>query len=163
MQVIYLLGIGRFYTQDLSAGQSQTNAAMQSLLSSTISGQLNNLLGSVIGNNNWNFGTSLSTGTQGWNEVDVEGMLSGRLLNNRLLINGTFGYRDTPIANTNFIGDFDVQWLLTPNGGISLKAYSETNDRYFTKTALTTQGIGIQVKKDFNTLRELFRFRRRKQ
>lgn len=162
MQVIYLLGIGRFYTQDLSAGQSQTNAAMQSLLSSTISGQLNNLLGSVIGNNNWNFGTSLSTGTQGWNEVDVEGMLSGRLLNNRLLINGTFGYRDTPIANTNFIGDFDVQWLLTPNGGISLKAYSETNDRYFTKTALTTQGIGIQVKKDFNTLRELFRFRRRK-
>ncbi len=162
LQVIYLLGIGRFYTQDLAAGQSQTNAAMTSLLSSTISGQLNNLLGTIIGNSNWNFGTSLSTGTQGWNEVDVEGMLSGRLLNNRLLINGTFGYRDTPIANTNFIGDFDVQWLLTPNGGISLKAYSETNDRYFTKTALTTQGVGIQVKKDFNTLRELFRFRRRK-
>ena len=162
MQVIYLLGIGRFYTQDLGAGQNQTNAAMQSLLSSTISGQLNNLLNSVIGNSNWNFGTNLSTGTQGWNEVDVEGMLSGRLLNNRLLINGTFGYRDTPIANTNFIGDFDVQWLLTPNGGLSLKAYSETNDRYFTKTALTTQGIGIQVKKDFNNLRELFRFRRPK-
>lgn len=162
MQVIYLLGIGRFYTQDLTAGQSQTNAAMQSLLSSTISGQLNNLLTSVIGNSNWNFGTNLSTGNQGWNEVDVEGMLSGRLLNNRLLINGTFGYRDTPIANTNFIGDFDVQWLLTKSGNISLKAYSETNDRYFTKTALTTQGIGIQVKKDFNTLRELFRFRRRK-
>lgn len=162
MQVIYLLGIGRFYTQDLSAGQSQTNAAMQSLLSSTISGQLNNLLTSVIGNSNWNFGTNLSTGNQGWNEVDVEGMLSGRLLNNRLLINGTFGYRDTPIANTNFIGDFDVQWLLTKSGNISLKAYSETNDRYFTKTALTTQGIGIQVKKDFNNLRELFRLRRPK-
>ena len=162
MQVIYLLGIGRFYTQDLTAGQSQTNAAMQSLLSSTISGQLNNLLTSVIGNSNWNFGTNLSTGNQGWNEVDVEGMLSGRLLNNRLLINGTFGYRDTPIANTNFIGDFDVQWLLNKSGNISLKAYSETNDRYFTKTALTTQGIGIQVKKDFNNLRELFRVRRRK-
>ena len=88
--------------------------------------------------------------------MDVEGSLSGRLLNNRLLINGTFGYRDTPIANTNFIGDFDVQWLLTPSGNLSLKAYSETNDRYFTKTALTTQGIGIQVKKDFNTFRELF-------
>ena len=161
MQVIYLLGIGRFYTQDLGAGQNQANAAMQSLLSSTISGQLNNALSSIIGNSNWNFGTNLSTGTNGWNEVDVEGMLSGRLLNNRLLINGTFGYRDTPIANTNFIGDFDVQWLLTKSGNISLKAYSETNDRYFTKTALTTQGIGIQVKKDFNTLGELFRFRRK--
>ena len=161
MQVIYLLGIGRFYTQDLGAGQNQANAAMQSLLSSTISGQLNNALSSIIGNSNWNFGTNLSTGTNGWNEVDVEGMLSGRLLNNRLLINGTFGYRDTPIANTNFIGDFDVQWLLTKSGNISLKAYSETNDRYFTKTALTTQGIGIQVKKDFNTLGELFHFRRK--
>lgn len=160
LQVIYLLGIGRFYTYGLAADQSQTNAAVQSLLSSTLSGQLNNLLTNAIGNGNWNFGTNLSTGTQGWTDVDVEGMLSGRLLNNRLLINGTFGYRDTPIANTNFIGDFDVQWLLTPSGNLSLKAYSETNDRYFTKSALTTQGIGIQVKKDFNTLRELFRRRK---
>ncbi|MBQ9286006.1 MAG: translocation/assembly module TamB [Bacteroidaceae bacterium] len=157
LQVIYLLGIGRFYTYGLAADQSQTNAAVQSLLSSTLSGQLNNFLTNAIGNGNWNFGTNLSTGTQGWTDVDVEGSLSGRLLNNRLLINGTFGYRDTPIANTNFIGDFDVQWLLTPSGNLSLKAYSETNDRYFTKTALTTQGIGIQVKKDFNTLPELFR------
>ena len=75
------------------------------------------------------------------------------------IINGTFGYRDTPVANTNFIGDFDVQWLLTPSGNMRLKAYSETNDRYFTKSALTTQGIGIQLRKDFNTLRGLFRRR----
>lgn len=157
LQVVYLLGIGRFYSYALDTGRSQTNAAMQGLLSSTLSGQINELLSNMIGNGNWNFGTSLTTGDMGWNEVDVEGMLSGRLLNNRLLINGTFGYRDTPMANTNFIGDFDVQWLLTPSGNVRLKAYSETNDRYFTKTALTTQGIGIQVKKDFKSLGELFR------
>ena len=156
MQVLYLLGIGRFYSYAMDAGQSQTNAAMQSLLSSTLSGQLNELLSSMIGNGNWNFGTNLSTGNRGWNEMDVKGMLSGRLLNNRLLINGTFGYRDTPLANTNFIGDFDVQWLLTPSGNTSLKAYSETNDRYFTKTALTTQGIGLQVKRDFNNIGDFF-------
>ena len=92
--------------------------------------------------------------------MDVEGMLSGRLLNNRLLINGTFGYRDTPVANTNFIGDFDIQWLITPSGALSLKAYSQTNDRYFTKTALTTQGIGIRLHKDFSSLRELFQRRK---
>jgi len=156
LQVIYLLGIGRFYTYGLADQETQANSAVQSLLSSTLSGQLNDLLSSVVGNGNWNVGTNLSTGTQGWSNVDVEGSLSGRLLNNRLLINGTFGYRDTPISDTNFIGDFDVQWLLTPSGNLSLKAYSETNDRYFTKSALTTQGIGIKVKKDFNTLRELF-------
>lgn len=156
LQIIYLLGIGRFYTYGLESDESQASAAVQSLLSSTLSGQLNQFLSNAIGNGNWNFGTNLSTGTLGWQDMDVEGSLSGRLLNNRLLINGTFGYRDTPIANTNFIGDFDVQWLLTSSGNLSLKAYSETNDRYFTKTALTTQGIGIKVKKDFNTLRELF-------
>ena len=162
LQVIYLLGIGRFYTYGLDAAQNQASTAVNSLLSTTLSGQLNNLLTTAIGGaaSNWNFGTNLSTGNMGWSSVDVEGMLSGRLLNNRLLINGTFGYRDTPVANTNFIGDFDVQWLLKPSGNVRLKAYSETNDRYFTKSALTTQGVGIQLRKDFNTLRDLFRRRR---
>ena len=161
LQVIYLLGIGRFYAYNQGAASNQTTTAVNSLLSSTLSGQLNNLLTSAIGNaaSNWNFGANLSTGNEGWNSVDVEGMLSGRLLNNRLLINGTFGYRDTPVSNTNFIGDFDVQWLLTPSGNVRLKAYSETNDRYFTKSALTTQGVGIQLRKDFNSLRGLFRRR----
>lgn len=165
MQIIYLLGIGRFYTYDYNnPNQSQSSVAMKSLLSSTLSGQLNEMLSNIIGNNNWNFGTNLSTGEQGWSDMDVEGLLSGRLLNNRLLINGNFGYRDNTntYKSSNFIGDFDIQWLLTPNGNLSLKAYSETNDRYFTKSSLTTQGIGIQFKKDFRSWKDLFRISRRK-
>ena len=161
MQVIYLLGIGRFYTYDYNnTEQSQSSVAMKSLLSSTLSGQLNQMFSSLLGNNsNWNIGTSLSTGEVGWSDMDVEGLLSGRLLNNRLLINGNFGYRDnsTTTNNSNFIGDFDLQWLLTPNGNISLKAYSKTNDRYFTKSSLTTQGIGIALKRDFNSWKDIFR------
>lgn len=162
MQIIYLLGIGRFYTYDYNnTEQSQSNVAMNSLLSSTLSGQLNQALSSIIGNNNWNIGTNLSTGEMGWSDMDVAGLLSGRLLNNRLLINGNFGYRDNPATASNFIGDFDLQWLLTRNGNVSLKAYSETNDRYFTKSALTTQGIGIMLKKDFNNWREFFKLKRK--
>ncbi|MCD8318043.1 MAG: translocation/assembly module TamB [Paraprevotella sp.] len=160
MQVIYLLGIGRFYTYDYSnSEQSQSSVAMKSLLSSTLSGQLNQMLSSLLGNNsNWNIGTNLSTGDTGWSDMDVEGLLSGRLLNNRLLINGNFGYRDNnATSSSNFIGDFDLQWLLTKNGNVSLKAYSKTNDRYFTKTSLTTQGIGIGLKRDFNTWKNIFR------
>lgn len=165
MQIVYLLGIGRFYTYDYNnPNQSQSSVAMKSLLSSTLSGQLNEMLSNIIGNNNWNFGTNLSTGEQGWSDMDVEGLLSGRLLNNRLLINGNFGYRDNTntYKSSNFIGDFDIQWLLTPSGNLSLKAYSETNDRYFTKSSLTTQGIGIQFKKDFGTWKDLFKISRRK-
>ena len=160
MQVIYLLGIGRFYTYDYNnTEQSQSSVAMKSLLSSTLSGQLNQMFSNILGNNsNWNIGTNLSTGEVGWSDMDVEGLLSGRLLNNRLLINGNFGYRDNATTTTsNFIGDFDVQWLLTPSGNISLKAYSKTNDRYFTKSSITTQGIGIGLKRDFDSWRDMFR------
>ena len=117
------------------------------------------MLSTLLGNNsNWNIGTNLSTGETGWSDMDVEGLLSGRLLNNRLLINGNFGYRDNSTTpNGNFIGDFDLQWLLTPSGNVSLKAYSKTNDRYFTKSSLTTQGVGIGLKRDFNTWRDVFR------
>ena len=41
------------------------------------------------------------------------------------------------------------------SGDIRLKAYNETNDRYYTRTNLTTQGIGIIFKKDFNRWKEL--------
>ncbi len=154
-QVLYLLGIGRFYPQRennaASQGegqQNQTSLAMQSLLSGTISTQINSVLNSVIKSNNWNFGANISTGDEGWNNAEYEGLLSGSLLNNRLLINGQFGYRDNAnTTNTSFIGDFDIRYLLKPNGNLAIKVYNQTNDRYFTKSSLNTQGIGIIMKK----------------
>ena len=108
------------------------------------------MLGQIIDNGNWDFSGNFSTSKRGWNDMEVEGMLEGRLLDNRLLINGNFGYRENPTANKNFIGDFEIQWLLNKTGSISLKAYSKTNDRYFSKTNLTTQGAGIMLRHDFN-------------
>lgn len=163
MQVVYLLGIGRFYTYDYTGTQTQSYTAVNSFLSSTLSSQLNSMLNNMIGNNNWNIGANLTTGEMGWNDVDFETNLSGRLWDNRLLINGNFGYRDNPVNNSNFIGDFDAQVLVTKNGNIRLKAYSETNDRYFTKSSLTTQGIGIIAKKDFTNWRSLFISPKRKE
>ena len=166
-QVVYLLGIGRFYTQGANnaATQSygQTELAMQSLLSGTVSSQINQLLSQVIKNDDWNFGANISTGNEGWHNAEYEGLISGRMLNNRLLINGQFGYRDNATqASPSFIGDFDIQYLLTPGGSLALKAYNQTNDRYFTHSSLNTQGIGIIMKKDFNGLRDLFAPRRKK-
>lgn len=60
------------------------------------------------------------------------------------------------MANTNFVGDFEAEWLLTRSGDVRLKAYNETNDHYYTKTNLTTQGVGVMYKKDFNKWNELF-------
>ena len=155
-QVIYLLAVGRFYSQRNNnanadgTSQSQTSLAMQSILSGQISQQINSLLGTVINNNNWNIGANISTGDEGWNNAEYEGLLSGRLLNNRLLINGQFGYRDNANATTSFIGDFDIRYLLIPNGNIAVRVYNQSNDRYFTRNSLNTQGLGFILKKDFN-------------
>ncbi|MBP3409235.1 MAG: translocation/assembly module TamB domain-containing protein [Bacteroidaceae bacterium] len=155
MQFIYLLGVGKFYTFDYNntGNDSQSSTAMESLISNTLSGQLNNMLSQIIDNDNWDISGNFSTSERGWNRMEVEGMLRGRLLDNRLLINGNFGYKENPIANSNFIGDFEIQWLLNKKGNINLKAYSKTNDRYFSKTNLTTQGAGILFKFDFNKWR----------
>lgn len=166
-QVIYLLTIGRFYSQSGNnaveeSTQSQTSLAMQSLLSGTISQQINNVLSNVLNNNNWNFGANISTGDEGWNNAEYEGILSGRLMNNRLLINGQFGYRDNSNATSSFIGDFDVRYLLFPNGNLSVRVYNQTNDRYFTKNSLNTQGVGLIMKKDFNGWRDLFGVKKKK-
>lgn len=163
-QVLYLLAVGRFYTQgnnnatssNQASQHNQASLAMQSILSGTISQRINTLLGNVVNNNNWNFGANISTGTEGFNDAEYEGILSGRLLNNRLLLNGQFGYRDNPNATTSFIGDFDLKYLLYPNGNLAINVYNKTNDRYFTRNSLNTQGIGLLMKKDFNGLRDLF-------
>ena len=168
-QVLYLLAVGRFYTKTANAPdnsnieqQSQASLAMQSILSGTISQQINSVLNSVINSSNWSFGANISTGNNGWNNAEYEGLLSGRLLNDRLLINGQFGYRDNINSTTNFIGDFSIRYLLTPKGGFSVNIYNQTNDRYFTKNSLTTQGIGILIKKEFSSWRDLFGRKRKK-
>ncbi len=162
MQAIYLLGMGRFYnynfaaTEAAASGQGQSSVAMKSFLSSTLSGQINNLITNAMGSSNWTFGANVATGEIGWSDMEVAGLLSGRLFNNRLLVNGNFGYRERTYSNTNFVGDFDINYLLTPSGTVSVKAYSETNDRYFSKSSMTTQGIGLQLKREFNSIRDLF-------
>ena len=168
-QVIYLLAVGRFYPKQSNnadeeqQGPSKTSLAMQSLLSGTISGQINSMLGQIIKSNNWNFGANISTGDEGWNNAEYEGLVSGRMLNNRLLVNGQFGYRDNVnTATSSFIGDFDIRYLLFPNGNLALKVYNQTNDRYFTRSSLNTQGIGLIMKKDFSSFNDLFGIRKKK-
>jgi len=159
-QMIYLLGFQRFYPNEFARANNEnaSTSAVNSLISSTISGQINQMLSNMIGRDSkWNFGTGISTGENGWDDLDVEGMLSGRLFNDRLLINGNFGYRDNALTNqANFIGDFEVKYRIFENGNLYVKAYNMTNDRYFTKATLNTQGIGVSFQHSFDRI-NLFR------
>ena len=60
---------------------------------------------------------------------------------------------DKSLNNNSFIGDFDIRYLLNRAGTIQLKAYNRYNDQnYYLKSALTTQGIGVVFKRDFDSV-----------
>lgn len=154
-QIIYLLTIGKFYAYDY-ANAGQSSNATSSLAFSTLSGQLNNMLSQLLDNKNWDVGANFSTGEKGWSDVEAQAMLSGRLFNDRLLINGQFGYRENTLTNNNFMGDFEAIYLLERKGEWRLKGYSKTNERFYMKSTLTTQGIGVMYEKDFDIWSDLF-------
>ncbi|MGL5015377.1 MAG: translocation/assembly module TamB domain-containing protein [Bacteroidales bacterium] len=155
-QIIYLLLLNKFYTPDY-ANTGQRNE-LSAIASSTISAQLNNILRQV--SSNWNVGTNIRSDKGDFSDIEVELALSSQLLNNRLLINGNFGYRDNPKSQNNFIGDIDVEYKLTKSGHLRLKGYNKTNDRLsYLKSSLTTQGLGVIYKRDFDNIIRALRAR----
>lgn len=148
-QIIYLLLLNRFYTPDYVSATKGNE--LVSVASSTISSQLSNMLGQL--SDNWSISPNFRSDRGDFSDVEVDVALSSQLLNNRLLLNGNFGYRDKALNNNSFIGDFDIEYLLNRMGTIRLKAYNRYNDQnYYAKSALTTQGVGVVFKRDFDSL-----------
>lgn len=156
-QIIYLLALNRFYTPDYMS--TTKGNELFSVASSTIASQLSSMLGKL--SDNWSIAPNLRSDRGDFSDVEVDVNLSSRLLNNRLLFNGNFGYRDKSLNTNQFVGDFDIEYLINRNGTLRLKAYNRYNDQnYYLRTAQTTQGIGVIIRHDFNTLRNLFKHRK---
>lgn len=157
-QIIYLLALNRFYTPDYMADASRGNEFV-SVASSAISSQLSNILGQL--SDKWSIAPNFRSDRGDFSDMEFDVALSSRLLNNRLLLNGNLGYRDKALNNNSFIGDFDLEYLLNRSGSLRLKAYNRYNDRnFYVKSALTTQGVGLIYRRDFDNM---FRFLRRPQ
>jgi hypothetical protein len=156
-QVIYLLVLNKFYTPDYSR-VTRANE-FTSVASSALSAQLSSLLNSLT--DKVQIGTNIRSRQDGFTDTEVEMLLSSQLLNNRLLFNGNFGYVNNYIQNNAFIGEFDLEYKLTPSGEVRLKAYNHANDMYrYNTKAQTRQGVGLMYYKDFNSLADIFRRRR---
>lgn len=160
-QIMYLLALNRFYSPTYT-GASQ-GGELASVASSTISSQIQNLIGTMT--DKFSVAPSFKSEKDNFSDLEVDVALSSSLFDNRLLINGNLGYRDKSTSQTTFIGDFDIEYLLSRDGKLRLKAYNHFNDAsYYLKSALTTQGIGIVYRKDFDDPFSFIKrwFRRRK-
>ncbi len=148
-QIIYLLALNRFYTPEYMGSTNNGGGELASVASSTLSSQLSSFVGQLT--DKVTLAPSFRSDKGDFSDMEVDFALSSRLLNNRLLINGNFGYRDRSTSQSTFVGDFDIEYLLNKNGGLRLKAYNHFNDQnYYLRSALTTQGIGVIYRKDFD-------------
>jgi hypothetical protein len=158
-QILCLLLMGRFYTApEFTRSNSRSNNNL-SYLTSTLSSQLSGMLGTLT--DNFQIGTNFyQSGSGEENHMELDLRLSSSLFNNRLIINGNFGYVDNPYLSDNvpIIGDFDVGYKLTKSGEIRLKVFSRYNYRnYYSRTPELTQGVGVLLRRNFNSFNDLFR------
>lgn len=153
-QIVYLLALNRFYTPEYTNTNSTNRGSSEltSVASSTLSSHLSSILGKL--SDKWSISPNFRSDKGDFSDTEFDLALSSQLLNNRLLFNGNFGYRDKTYnpQGSNFIGDFDIEYLLNSRGTLRLKAYNHFNDQnYYVRNALTTQGVGIVLKHDFNS------------
>lgn len=159
-QIIYLLALNRFYTPEYMGGGGNTGSELAAVASSTLSAQLANMIGQLT--DKVSLTPAIRSDKGDFSDVEVDLALSSRLLDNRLLVNGNFGYRDRTTSTTTFVGDFDIEYLLSRNGGLRLKAYNHFNDQnYYLRSALTTQGLGVVYRHDFDRMFSFLKRRRK--
>lgn len=157
-QFAYLLTTGSFMSDGSNFGNDLTGSLLTSVASGALSSGLNAVLGKVVGSD-WQIGSNFQSSDGSFDNMDMTVSISRKFLDNKLEFNTNLGYRTDQSSDNSFIGDFDVAYALTPS--IKLKVFNKTNDRYY-KQAPTTQGIGIVYTREAKTIKELFRFFRKK-
>lgn len=161
-QIFYLLVLNTFYPAPEYSGSAKNSADM-SLLTSTLSTQFSNILDAFTDKIQLVGTKFYQSNEESGNSTEMEFLLSSQLLDNRLIINGNFGYRDNIYLdndnqgnNIHWIGDFDLEYKLTQRGNTRLKFFNHYNYRnYYNLAPEMTQGFGILFRKDFNHFSDL--------
>ncbi len=157
-QIAYLLVLNKFYIPQTATSPTTGIDNTLSFATSTLSAHLNNWIQKSLNTNNLSISVD-------WQKTDVNVDEIKTLLNyqnKRVIINGEFGYRNDNVnASTNaskFIGDFDIEYLITESGKLRGKFYSHTIDRSQLKEAKSTQGVGVIYKEDFASVGDMLSY-----
>ena len=148
-EVLYLLVFNRFFTPEYLRSTNSTGLnETYSLLSSTVTGQINSWLSKLT--NIVTFGINFRTDGEGAEaSQEYEAQFSIQPID-RLLINGNVGYRYNDLNNRPVFGDLDIEYIITPDGMLRVKGYTHTVDKYSLRQANMVEGVGFVVKHDFN-------------
>lgn len=156
-QMISLLVLGSFSYS--ASEQSGLGASSFNVLSN----QLSNWLSQI--SKDFDIGLHYKPGDKISSE-ELEVALSTQLFNDRITIDGNFGVIGNRVQSqnaSNIVGDIDVNFVLTKDGRLRLKAFSHSNvnswynSNAFENISPYTQGLGITYKQEFDNFGDLFR------
>jgi hypothetical protein len=154
-QMIYLMVANQF--KPVVSG-SNTSINVGSTSVSLLTNQINSWLSGISKNVNVGVNYRPPSGTT-QQEFDVS--FSTQFLDDRLLIDGTFGMNS--YSNTNLqqastvVGDINIQYILTKNRRWRVHAFNRTNTlSILNNNSPYTQGVGITYTRDFSNFRDLF-------
>jgi hypothetical protein len=165
-QFLSLLAISRFVnTQSekfLDAGSSANLAGVNAteLLANQLSLWLSSISDEVDVDFAYHPGTGLS-------QEQVEAALKTQMLNDRLTIESKVGiggktYAGSSAKTGNMVGEINAEYQIDQEGKFKVKAYNRHNGyNILYEGAPYTQGIGVFYRKEFESLKDIFRKQKR--
>ena len=148
----------------ISSGSSESSSSSVSStyanLSELLSNQLSNFLSQIDENLevNVDLNTLDKNGLNTFNMRFAYTALDGRL---RISRESGYHYSNTTNAATNIVGEWTVEYRLSPSGNLKAKVYNKINQSALitsnNSTATMSTGFSLQHTQSFNTLKEMFR------
>jgi hypothetical protein len=163
-QVFALIVLNRFVQPPFQGGGASQPAggmAAGTTTSELLSNQVSNWLSRI--SSDFDLGVNYRPGDN-ITQDELEVAVSTQLFDERLLVSTNVGvqYGAQAAQSSNaLVGDFQVEYLLTNDGKLRLKAFSVSNDRNLNRAdqALTTQGAGVAYRREADRFFDLFRKR----
>jgi hypothetical protein len=163
-QVFALIVLNRFVQPPFQGGGASQPAggmAAGTTTSELLSNQVSNWLSRI--SSDFDLGVNYRPGDN-ITQDELEVAVSTQLFDERLLVSTNVGvqYGAQAAQSSNaLVGDFQVEYLLTNDGKLRLKAFSVSNDRNLNRAdqALTTQGAGVAYRREADRFLDLFRKR----
>jgi hypothetical protein len=156
LQALSLVATGSFYNPN-SIGQ---NAVTGNVVES-VTGIVNDLVSRE--DSKFNFGVSYEASERNPNSdlqrSDRFGITLSTQITDRVLINGKLG---VPVGSTSsseraVIGNVEIEFLINEDGTLRLKLFNRENTlQQLGQQEDYTQGLGLQYRIDFNSLKELY-------
>jgi TamB, inner membrane protein subunit of TAM complex len=156
-QVLSILVMNQFKS---ITGTGNTGINVSSTSLTLVTNQLSTWLSGITQNVNVGVNYKAGTATTG-QEFDVA--ISTQLLNDRLLMDGTFGMTNEKQTSqqqaSSIVGDINIEYILTRNRRWRLRAFNRTNtvDNLLNNNAPYTQGFGVSWQRGFDKVGDLFK------